>query len=83
MNTKADWIVVVGFFLTVSGAVLRTVIMMRSSDARPANATPLVGGDLVRSFRVSKPDSWLPRLMWASLCTGLVLLIVGFLLEFR
>lgn len=83
MTTRTDWIVVVGFLLALLGLVLRVVVMMRASDARPLNLTPLVGGELVRSFRVTNPASWLPRLMWASLGSGLALLIAGFLLEFR
>jgi len=83
MNTRADWVVVAGFLLAAFGVALRVVIMMRSSDARPAKATPLAGGDLVRAYRVAHPASWLPRVMWASLCTGLVLLVAGFLLELR
>ena len=83
MNTRADWIVVMGFLLAAFGVALRVVIMMRSSDSRPAKATPLAGGDLVRAYRVAHPSSWLPRVMWASLCTGLILLVAGFLLEMR
>lgn len=83
MSTKADWIVVAGFLLVMTGVGLRVVMMMRSSDARPANVTPLAGGDLVRAYRMANPSSWLPRIMWTSLCAGVVLLIAGFLLEFR
>jgi len=38
---------------------------------------------LVRAYRVAHPSSWLPRVMSASLCTGLILLVAGLLLEMR
>lgn len=83
MNTMADWLVVVGFVMALSGVALRIVIMMRASDARPANVIPLTGGALLRNFRTVNPQSKLPLVMWASLSGGLVLLIAGALLEFR
>ncbi|HZD31391.1 MAG TPA: hypothetical protein VE779_06995 [Candidatus Angelobacter sp.] len=83
MTTSIDWIVVAGFLLAVTGLALRVVIMMRSSDTRAGSKPPLVGGDLVRAYRTANPASWLPRIMWASICVGLILLIAGFLLEFR
>lgn len=83
MNTKGDWLVVVGFLMALFGVALRVILMMRASDARPANVTPLTGGALLRDFRTVNPRSRLPLVMWASLSAGLVLLIAGFLLEFR
>jgi hypothetical protein len=83
MTTSVDWIVTAGFLLAVTGLTLRIVIMMRSSDARPANQTPLVGGNLIRAYRSAHPSSWLPIIMWISVCAGPALLIAGFLLEFR
>ena len=83
MTTLADWIVAAGFLLVVFGMALRVVIMMRSSDARQASATPLAGSDLLRAYRVAHPGSWLPRVTWASLALGLIFLIAGFLLEMR
>ena len=82
MNSAADWMVVAGFLLAVTGVALRIVIMMRSSDAGPVTATPLVGRNLVRSYRASHPASKLPAVMWISIAIGLVLLIAGMLLEF-
>ena len=81
MATKADWFVVAGFLTALFGIALRIIIMMRASDARPADATPLAGGALLRDYRTSNPRSKLPILMWASIATGLVMLIAGFLLE--
>lgn len=83
MNTMDDWLVVTGFLLALFGIALRIVIMMRASDARPANLVPLSGNALLRDFRTVNPRSKLPPVMWASLSVGLVLLIAGFLLELR
>jgi len=44
MTSTADWLVVAGFLLCVLGVALRVVIMMRSSDAIPANAAPWQDG---------------------------------------
>jgi hypothetical protein len=83
MYTKADWLVVLGFLIALFGVALRIILMMRASDARPANATLLPGNALLRDFRTVNPHSKMPLVMWASLSTGLVLLIAGFLLELR
>jgi len=83
MNSAADWIVVAGFLLAVTGLALRIVIMMRASDANPATAPPLAGRDLIRADRASRPTSRLPLVMWASIAAGSILLIAGMLLEFR
>ena len=82
MTTTADWIVVAGFVLAVLGSRLRILMMMRASDARPANVTAK-GRDLLRSYSTTFPKSHLPLAMWISLCVGLVLLIAGLLLELR
>ena len=83
MTTTADWIVVTGFLLAVLGVSLRIVILMRSNEAAPLNAKPMAGRELMRNFRTLNPKSRLPWLMWASLALGLILLIAGYLLEFR
>jgi protein-S-isoprenylcysteine O-methyltransferase Ste14 len=83
MSSKFDWMVVAGFLLAALGLFLRILIMMRSSDAHPANATPKVGRELVRSYGSMHPKSKLPLLMWASISAGFILLIAGFLLAFR
>ena len=83
MSSPSDWIVVAGFLLAVTGLALRIVIMMRSADANPLTATPLVGKNLVRGYRAAHPASKLPLLMWISIAIGLVLLIAGLLLELR
>ena len=83
MTSTADWMVVAGFLLCVLGVALRVTIMMRSSDALPANATRLSESNLVRAYRTIKPRGGLPLAMWTSISTGLILLIAGLLLEFR
>lgn len=83
MNTKADWLVVVGFLMALFGAALRTILMMRASDARPANQVPLSGSALLRDFRTVNPQSKLPLVTWVSVSAGLILLIAGVLLELR
>ena len=83
MSSTADWIVVAGFLMAITGVALRIVVMMRASDQHPANAMPPVGKDLVRSYRAANPSSKLPLVVWLSISAGLVLLIAGMLLEFR
>lgn len=83
MNSTADWIVVAGFLMAVTGVTLRIVVMMRSSDQHPATAIPPIGKDLIRSYRATNPSSKLPLVMWLAISAGLVLLIAGMLLQFR
>ena len=64
MNSTADWMVVLGFVLTLTGVILRIALMMRSSDLNPATATPLVGRALVRAYRAANPSSKFPWVMW-------------------
>jgi hypothetical protein len=83
MYAIADWMVVAGFVLAGLGVTLRTVILMRSCDALPLNGPPLHGRQLFRAYRASNPASKLPITMWVSIAAGLILLVAGFLLEFR
>ena len=83
MNSITDWTVVSGFLLAGFGLLLRIILMMRSSDAQPVSQGAKDGRDLLRSYGNRFPKSRLPLLMWTSLSTGLILLIAGFLLEFR
>lgn len=82
MSTTADWMVVAGFVLTVFGVSLRVLMMMRASDAHPANVAAR-GRDLLRSYGATFPKSRLPLAMWISLSIGLILLVAGLLLELR
>jgi hypothetical protein len=83
MSSNVDWMVVAGFLLAALGVSLRVIIMMRSSDAHPANAVPKTGRHLLHAYSSAFPKSRLPIAMWLALGGGLVLLIAGFLLEFR
>jgi hypothetical protein len=83
MSSTADWMVVAGFLLAITGVALRVVVMMRSSDQHPATAIPPVGKALVRSYRANNPSSKLPLVMWFMISAGLILLIAGMLLELR
>lgn len=83
MTSTADWIVVAGFLLAIVGLALRVVMMMRSSDAHPANVAAKAGHELLRTYGSSYPRSRMPLLMWIALTLGLILLVAGILLEFR
>jgi len=83
MNTKADWFVVVGFLSAAVGVSLRIFMTMRYGDAHPVNGASKNRRDITRAYGSAFPKSWLPLAMRISLYTGVVLLIAGFLLEFR
>jgi hypothetical protein len=77
MANAATWLVVFGFLLLVLGLVLRTALMMRSSDVTSAGGRVLHGRDLLRQYRVRFPKSPMPLLMRAALLAGLLLLAAG------
>ncbi len=81
MANAATWLIVLGFLLLVLGFVLRTFLMMRSSDASPAGGGALHGRDLLRQHRVLFPQSPIPLLMRSALLSGVLLLIVGVSIE--
>ena len=83
MSSKEDWLVVAGFLLAAFGLFLRIVLMMRASDSQPVGDPVKVGRELLHSYESKFPRSRLPLLMWTSLSLGVVLLVAGFLLEFR
>ncbi|HEY4962796.1 MAG TPA: hypothetical protein VII29_18220 [Terriglobales bacterium] len=83
MSSKADWMVVAGFLLAATGVVLRVFMMMRSSDAHPAQVAAKEGRELLRSYGTTFPKSRIPLLMMVMLSVGLVLLLAGLLLELR
>jgi hypothetical protein len=83
MTTTADWMVVAGFLLAVFGLSLRIFMMMRSSDAHPADAALKDPRSLMRTYSTTFPKSRLPLVMWIALTAGPLLLIVGFSLELR
>jgi hypothetical protein len=60
-----------------AGLVLRTILMMRASDATPREARPLHGRELLRQYRKLFPHSSAPRLTQAVLICGLMMLCAG------
>jgi hypothetical protein len=77
MSKAATWSIIVCFFFLALGFILRTILMMRSSDATPLYGRVLHGRDLQRQFRVRFPNSALPLLMRGALFGGLLLLLAG------
>ncbi len=71
------WLIVLGIIVLVTGTVLRTILMMRSSDATPREARPLHGRELIRQYRRMFPHSRAPRVMQAVLLCGAVMLCAG------
>ena len=53
----ATWFVIVGFFLVVVGLVLRTVMMMRSSDVTPPVGRVLHGRELLQNIAGNSPKT--------------------------
>lgn len=82
MASSATWLIVIGFVLLVSGLVLRTVMMMRSSDASASDAPALHGRDLVRQYRRMFPKKSTPLVTRWFLISGTVLLLAGLSVEF-
>jgi len=73
----ATWLIIVGFIVLIAGIVLRTILMMRSSDATPREAPALHGRELIRQYRQMFPHSSAPRLTQAVLLSGAVILFAG------
>ncbi len=66
----ATWFVIVGFLLVVVGLVLRTVMMMRSSDATPPMGRMLHGSELLQQYRAAIPKDPMPLVMRGMLLSG-------------
>jgi len=81
MTRAETWLIIAGFLLMVSGLVLRTILMMRSSDATPRGARVLHGRELLRQYRQLFPHSATPRLTQSALLCGAALLLAGMGLE--
>jgi hypothetical protein len=82
MASTATWLIICGFVLLVSGVVLRTVIMMRSSDASDPSARTLHGRELILQYRRLHPRSVaLLATRWL-LISGVILLLAGLASEF-
>ena len=73
----ATWLIIIGFILSVTGIVLRTILMMRSSDATPREASSLHERELVRQYRQMFPHSSASHIMHAVLICGIAMLCAG------
>ena len=82
MEKAATWLVILGFCFLAGGVVLRTILMMRSSDATPVGSCILYGSALVRQYHTRFPASPLCLLARATLLTGLLSLVGGVAMEF-
>lgn len=81
MANAATWLVVVGFFLLVLGFVLRTILMMRSSDLIVPGGRVLHGRELLREYGKRFPGSTMLQLISSVLFGGLMLLMAGIAVE--
>jgi hypothetical protein len=81
MASTATWLIIAGFVFLVLGLVLRTVMMMRSSDASPPETHTLHGRALVAQYRRLFPRSAVPLLTRWCLIGGTVLLLAGISVE--
>jgi uncharacterized membrane protein HdeD (DUF308 family) len=82
MASSATWLMVIGIVLLVTGVVLRTIVMMRSSDASAPEANALHGRELVSQYRRLFPKSLAPLITRWLLISGTVLLLAGLSVEF-
>ncbi len=73
----ANWLLISGFVLLVLGATLRTIMMMRSSDASAPGARVLHGRELLRQYRTAFPRDTTPLLARGAWVSGAVLLVAG------
>ena len=82
MATAATWLIIAGVFLLITGVALRTMLMMRSSDATASGARVLHGRELIQQYRAMFPRSRAPGLaLWLAFA-GVVLLLSGLAVEF-
>ena len=82
MALTATWLIITGIVFLAVGVVLRTVMMMRSSDATAADARPLHGRELVAQYRRLYPKRSTPLVTRWLLISGTVLLLAGLSVEF-
>jgi uncharacterized membrane protein len=81
MATTATWLIVIGFVLLTTGVVLRTVVMMRSSDATGPDHRALHGRQLVGQYRRLFPGSPTPLITRWLLVGGSVTLLAGLTMQ--
>lgn len=75
MSNLADWFLISGVFLVLTGCLLRMVTMMRASDAISGRAP--YGRELIQQHRSLFPQSRLPLWSSVALLAGTVLLAAG------
>jgi uncharacterized membrane protein len=80
MAALATWLIIVGFVLLALGIILRTVIMMSSSDATPPGPV-LHGRELRVQYDRLFPKSSIPVTTRAVLICGAILVLVGISVE--
>lgn len=81
METAVTWLIIAGVLLLITGLALRTMLMMRSSDATPSGARVLHGRELMQQYRAMFPRSRAPGLAIGLVLVGLLLLLIGFAAE--
>jgi hypothetical protein len=82
MAATATWLIIVGFLLLACGFILRTILMMRASDATPSDARTLYGRELTTQYRQLFPKSSTPLITRWALISGTVLLLAGFCVHY-
>ncbi len=78
----ANWLIIAGFVLLALGFILRTVMMMRASDATSPEAPVLHGRELLQKYRSTFPRSATPLLTRSVLVGGTVFILAGLAAEF-
>ena len=82
MSAAGTWLIIAGVLLLTSGLVLRTALMMRSSDGTPPGARVLHGRELLQQYRQLFPQSRAPALTKWLLLGGVASLLAGLAVEF-
>jgi hypothetical protein len=82
MAATATWLIIAGFLLLATGFILRTILMMRASDAAPSNTQTLHGRQLVAQYRRLFPRSSTPLITRWALISGTILLLSGLCVQY-
>ncbi len=78
----ANWLIIAGLVFLILGFTLRTIMMMRSSDATAPETRVLHGRELLRQYRKQFPRSATPVFTLSLLTGGAMLLLAGLTAEF-
>ena len=78
----ANWLIIAGFVFVVLGFVLRTIMMMRASDATAPQGRLLHGRELVQQYRSAFPHSAALLMTRSILLGGTICLLAGLAIEF-